>query len=125
MWVPCVPFKFGNHSKPKKSQRIVLGSGQHKHKELYEKEYPKFPEPLSPEFSKKGYTKHRHNVYSRDGYRCLKCGADKGLTLDHVKPRSKGGSNHFSNLQTLCFSCNTKKGSNEVDYRKINVALLI
>ena len=118
MYLPCNPLKVGYNNKPKKSQKIVLGSEVHKYKSLYEKEYPKFPEPLSPDFSKKGYTKHRKNVYSRDGYKCLKCGATKGLTLDHVKPRSKGGSNRFDNLQTLCASCNTTKGSNEVDYRK-------
>ena len=31
------------------------------------------------------------------------------LHLDHVLARSKGGSNHPSNLQTLCESCNSGK----------------
>lgn len=59
----------------------------------------------------------RKAVYDRDGWRCLKCGACKQLTLDHVLPKSKGGSNAFDNLQTLCKPCNEQKGAEYVDYR--------
>jgi len=31
------------------------------------------------------------------------------LTCDHVIPRSKGGANHISNTQTLCYHYNQKK----------------
>ncbi len=31
------------------------------------------------------------------------------LTKDHIVPRSRGGGNHPSNLQTLCCVCNEKK----------------
>jgi len=54
-------------------------------------------------------------------FHCLKCGGqftfDK-LTLDHIKPVSKGGSSNIWNLQPLCGKCNASKGNKEIDYRK-------
>jgi len=46
--------------------------------------------------------------------RCLVCGTDRKLTVDHVWPLSKGGSNHRRNLQCLCQSCNSRKGARHV-----------
>lgn len=50
-------------------------------------------------------------VYERDGFNCLHCSAVENLTLDHVIPFSKGGPDTFENLQTLCRSCNSRKGA--------------
>ncbi len=59
----------------------------------------------------------RNQIFRRDGYRCLKCGQRANLTIDHVIPRSKGGSNGLKNMQTLCKSCNKVKNDNFADYR--------
>ena len=55
----------------------------------------------------------RHEVFKRDNYRCVECGASKddGATLhvDHKVPVSKGGTDELENLQTLCSDCNLNK----------------
>ena len=53
----------------------------------------------------------RENVYRRDNFECVYCGASnlKLLTLDHVIPRSKGGPNSWDNLVTACKFCNSEK----------------
>lgn len=53
----------------------------------------------------------REQVFDRDGHRCLRCGSPDNLTIDHIKPVSDGGSNAKRNLQTLCQSCNSTKGT--------------
>lgn len=49
--------------------------------------------------------------------RCLACGSDGPLTIDHVVPVSKGGANTAANVQPLCARCNTSKGTKTTDYR--------
>jgi hypothetical protein len=53
----------------------------------------------------------RERIYERDGYRCVECGETDDLTLDHIHPRSRGGSDRDPNLRTLCRSCNSSKGA--------------
>jgi len=46
---------------------------------------------------------------------CAYCGAkDVPLQIEHIHPRSKGGSNRVSNLALACQSCNQKKGAQDV-----------
>jgi 5-methylcytosine-specific restriction endonuclease McrA len=53
----------------------------------------------------------RKTVFERDAYRCQICGTWEDLTIDHIVPESKGGATEFDNLQTLCRSCNSTKGT--------------
>lgn len=48
---------------------------------------------------------------------CLSCLEYKSLTVDHVIPLSKGGTNDISNIQPLCGPCNSKKKDSNTDYR--------
>lgn len=50
-------------------------------------------------------------VKTRDGNKCVYCSAADDLTLDHVVPLSRGGSNTAENLVTACRSCNSSKGA--------------
>lgn len=52
----------------------------------------------------------RQNIFKRDKHKCLYCGIDDNLTLDHVLPRSRGGKTSWTNLVTACKRCNSKKG---------------
>lgn len=67
---------------------------------------PRSREPISK--------KLRKAVYERDHYRCVECGATAHLSLDHIIPWSLGGEDTMENLQTMCRSCNSRKG-NKVD----------
>jgi 5-methylcytosine-specific restriction endonuclease McrA len=53
----------------------------------------------------------RRAVLARDGYRCQYCGSTRHLTLDHVVPRSKGGTTSWENIVTSCAPCNVRKGA--------------
>ncbi|MHA1558841.1 MAG: HNH endonuclease [Alphaproteobacteria bacterium] len=46
-------------------------------------------------------------------FKCSRCGEkeEDKLTVDHIKPVSKGGKDDFVNLQILCKCCNSKKGA--------------
>lgn len=54
----------------------------------------------------------RYEVLKRARRRCEACGIsneERALQVDHIIPRTKGGSNDLSNLQALCSSCNAQK----------------
>jgi HNH endonuclease len=41
---------------------------------------------------------------------CVHCGSRTDLTLDHIIPLSRGGTDAWANCQLLCTTCNNKKG---------------
>jgi 5-methylcytosine-specific restriction endonuclease McrA len=56
----------------------------------------------------------RKNILLRDRNTCQYCGvllASGDLTLDHVIPRSRGGSSTWENLVACCHPCNRRKGN--------------
>lgn len=56
--------------------------------------------------------KIRFEVFKRDGFKCCYCGRTPPavvLEVDHIEPKSKGGSNAIENLITACFDCNRGK----------------
>lgn len=60
--------------------------------------------------------KTRKRVFARDKNTCLCCGTKENITIDHIRPRSQGGGHSLSNLQTLCLSCNSKKGTQTIKF---------
>lgn len=62
-----------------------------------------------------GYTV-REYLLEKWGRECAYCGAkDKPLQVEHIIPKSKGGSNRPSNLTLACKCCNQAKGSRPVE----------
>ena len=62
----------------------------------------------------------RFAILKRDSYCCRICGASQAkdrsveLHVDHITPRSKGGTNDPMNLWTLCAACNIGKGTQDL-----------
>ena len=59
----------------------------------------------------------RKMVLARDKYTCQYCNRhrtqlrkDERLTIEHVKPKAKGGQTTWDNIVTACNTCNWKKG---------------
>lgn len=62
--------------------------------------------------------KIRFEVFKRDSFTCQYCGKaapDVILHVDHIEPRSKGGSDDIINLVTSCRDCNLGKSNRKLD----------
>ena len=67
------------------------------------------------------------NLKSRYSFTCPACARSEPqltLTIDHIIPISKGGTNDLSNLQPLCRSCNSRKMTMVKKYPLVNAALV-
>lgn len=50
----------------------------------------------------------------QNGTRCVYCGADTDISIDHMLPRIKGGSDISDNLVCACKTCNSSKGKKDL-----------
>ncbi|MBI4515828.1 MAG: HNH endonuclease [Deltaproteobacteria bacterium] len=60
----------------------------------------------------------RFNIYARDRNTCQYCGhrfSRSELNLDHVVPRSQGGTSRWENVVCSCHACNRRKGGRTPD----------
>lgn len=71
---------------------------------------------------------HRKNIFIRDFIRdrfiCQYCSLScrKQPTLDHIIPKSRGGTISWTNVVTACSTCNQKKGNRTP--REVNMTLV-
>ena len=59
------------------------------------------------------YRTHRHRLYGEQEGVCVGCTTHfpfRVMEVDHILPRSRGGTDHADNLQLLCSGCNRSKG---------------
>ncbi len=58
----------------------------------------------------------RYEVLKRAQFHCELCGIAheiRALEVDHIQPRKHGGTDDLSNLQALCWQCNSMKGARD------------
>ena len=53
-------------------------------------------------------TKLRDFIFKKNSYQCVYCG-EKGEEIEHIVPKSKGGTNSVQNLTLSCRKCNVSK----------------
>lgn len=62
---------------------------------------------------------HKKQLFGEQKGRCAACENNPGyenMEMDHIVPKSKGDTDHISNLQLLCAGCNRKKGNRPQAY---------
>lgn len=89
--------------------RLFLGNGNQEDVSRFEDEVFPYQE------MRRKFQKERHVLFAivekRDGRFCRNCKTTHGLSVDHIVALVNGGTNDPDNLQILCKSCNSRKGS--------------
>ena len=52
----------------------------------------------------------KHEVWHRDGGKCVRCKSTQSIQFDHIQPFALGGDSSPANIQLLCGSCNLRRG---------------
>jgi 5-methylcytosine-specific restriction endonuclease McrA len=61
---------------------------------------------------KRGISFSKKNILRRDNFTCQYCGNSSNiLTVDHIRPKSRGGKTSWTNIVVACKPCNLKKGN--------------
>ncbi len=76
-----------------------------------------FNQLTPPDYSQaelQAFHSHKHRVYGNQEGRCNGCKHPlpfRNMTIDHIRPKSKNGTDEPHNLQLLCGACNSTKGN--------------
>ena len=76
----------------------------------------------------KNYRQNKHVLYGQQEGHCGGCRSHfefRHLEVDHVIPRSRGGTDHIDNLQLLCGHCNRIKGDRPQEYLVARLAEIV
>ena len=127
------------HAKYRRTHRLEIKDRQRKHRTEHRVEFNEYMREYSLRNKGKRLIKEHkrraavriveglftetqwYDLKAKYGNRCLCCGVSEAkgkLTIDHIIPFSKGGTNWIENIQPLCQSCNSKKQARVIDYRK-------
>lgn len=66
----------------------------------------------------------RRNLYQRDNFTCQYCGSHlppDRLSIDHIRPRSKGGKTSWDNCVLACVRCNTRKADRSLTEARLRL----
>ena len=66
---------------------------------------------------------NRENIFIRDSYICQYCG-EVAESIDHIKPKSKGGLHEWSNVVACCKKCNLLKADKLLSKSNLNLKTL-
>lgn len=62
----------------------------------------------------------KQQVREKWEHKCAYCSSEQNLTIDHIIPQYKGGTDHITNVVCACHSCNQSKSHEdwEIWFRK-------
>ena len=63
---------------------------------------------------------NRENIFIRDSFNCQYCGKE-AESIDHVIPKSKGGSHEWNNVVACCKKCNLLKADKLLSKTVLNL----
>lgn len=121
------------HPRPKSTRKKLSSEDQRLHRTIYARKWRKQNREAYRAINRRVSRRHWHRKRAAVGtyteaewqalcaqhhYCCVCCGQRLPLTVDHIVPLSKGGTNFIDNIQPLCRSCNSRKHARTADYRK-------